>query len=168
MIAAAKLDRFIVVAYSGNPLALSTCLRLATALPERVTHVLLESPFESMHELADTPFGRTNSALAELDWTVYTHTLFRVLLGWDAASSDMIESLVAAVGSWVDPLVGVRYIRVWETIDVGDLLPEVRQPTLVSRNDPYFVPARVCQRVAAKIPGARFQQYSDPTYETWA
>src|SRR6202521_2335972 len=168
VIAAAKLDRFIVAADVGNPLALSTCLRLATALPERVTHVVLDCPFESMHELADTPFGRTNSALAELDWTVYTHTLFRVLLGWDAASSDMIESLVAAVGSWVDPLVGVRYIRVWETIDVGDLLPEVRQPTLVLRNDPYFVPARVCQRVAAKIPGARFQQYSDPTFVQWA
>src|SRR3989337_640791 len=39
VIDAAKLDRFIVLADPGNILALSTCLRLAIAYPERVTHV---------------------------------------------------------------------------------------------------------------------------------
>ena len=110
VIDAAKLDRSIALA-SPNILATSTCLRLATAFPERVTHLILDSPQHNMRELADTPFGRTNRALAELDWSVYTQTLFRVLLGWDAASSEMVESLVAAAGRWVDPSVGVQYVR---------------------------------------------------------
>jgi class 3 adenylate cyclase len=164
VIDAAKLDRFIVMADPGSILAISTCLRLAIAYPERVTHVVLESPFQNTRELADTPIGRTNLALAELDWAVYLQTLFRVLLGLDAASSEIVEAYVAAAGGWVDQPVGIQYVRTGENVDVSDLLPQVRQPTLVLRNDPYFVPARCCQRVAAKIPGAQFRQYSDPTY----
>ncbi|MDP9236634.1 MAG: alpha/beta hydrolase [Chloroflexota bacterium] len=163
VIDAAKLDRFIAYADGGNILAVATCLRLALELPDRVTHVVMESPYTSMRELEDTPLGRTSATLAELDWNVYTQTLMRVLLGLDA-SSEVVIGLAGAVAGWVDPVVGVLYARVWETIDLGDMLPQVRQPTLVIRQEPYFVPARCCQRVAAKIPGAKFRQYSDPTY----
>ncbi|MDP9237367.1 MAG: hypothetical protein M3P30_08225 [Chloroflexota bacterium] len=164
VIDAAKLDRFIIMAGGGIILALSTCLRIATAFPERVTHVVLDAPYLNAREIADTPMGQTNLALAELNWTVYVQTLVRVLVGWDSATSDMIEPLASAMGGWVDPSVGIQYVREGETVDVGDLLPRVRQPTLILRNDPYFVPARCCQRVAAKIRGARYRQYSDPTY----
>jgi class 3 adenylate cyclase/pimeloyl-ACP methyl ester carboxylesterase len=164
VIDAAKLDRFILFADPGNILALSTCLRLAIAYPERVTHVVLESPFQNMREIADTSMGKAGLALAELDWAAFLQTLFRVLIGWDAASSEIVEAYVAAVGGWVDQPVGIQYVRAGENVDVSDLLPQVRQPTLVLRNDPYFVPARCCQRVAAKIPGAQFRQYSDPTF----
>ena len=164
VIDAAKLDRFIVLADPGSILALSTCLRLAIAYPERVTHVVLESPFQNAREMADTSMGKAGLALAELDWAAFLQTLFRVLLGWDAASSEIVEAYVAGVGGWVDQPVGIQYVRAGENLDVSDLLPQVRQPTLVLRNDPYFVPARCCQRVAAKIPGAQFRQYSDPTF----
>ena len=164
VIDAAKLDRFIVLACPGSILPLSTCLRLAIAYPERVTHVVLESPFQNMREIADTSMGKAGLALAELDWSAYLQTLFRVLVGWDPASSEMVEPYVAAVGGWVDQPVGIQYVRALENVDISDLLPQVRQPTLVMRNDPYYVPARCSQRVAAKIPGAQFRQYSDPTY----
>jgi class 3 adenylate cyclase/pimeloyl-ACP methyl ester carboxylesterase len=166
VIGAAKLDRFVALAVGGNPLAVSICLRLATAFPERVTHVVLDSPFAAWRELADTPLGRVGLALAELDWAVFTQTFFRVLLGY--ARAEWVESFAAAVGGWADPSVGAQYIREWEAVDVSDLLAQVRQPTLVLRLDPYVVPARVCQRVAAKIPGAQFRQYSDPTFVQWA
>ena len=164
VIDAAKLDRFIVLACPGSIFPLSTCLRLAIAYPERVTHVVLESPFQNMREIADTSMGKAGLALAELDWSAYLQTLFRVLVGWDPASSEMVEPYVAAVGGWVDQPVGIQYVRALENVDISDLLPQVRQPTLVMRNDPYYVPARCSQRVAAKIPGAQFRQYSDPTY----
>jgi len=161
---AAKLDHFAILADAGNLLSLSTCLRLAIAHPERISYVVLESPYQNRQEVADTPYGRTGSALAELDWAVFTQTLVRVLIGWDTATSEMIEPFANAVGGWVDASVGFRYVKEIEAIDVSDLLSQVRQPALVIRNDPYFVPARCCQRVAAKIPGAQFRQYSDPTY----
>jgi len=164
VIDAAKLDRFIVLADPGSILAFSTCLRLAIEYPERVTHVVVESPFQNVREIADTSMGKAGLALAELDWAAFLQTLFRVLIGWDAASSEIVEAYVAAVGGWVDQPIGIQYVRAMYNVDVSDLLPQVRQPTLVLRNDPYFVPARCCQRFAAKIPGAQFRQYSDPTY----
>jgi class 3 adenylate cyclase/pimeloyl-ACP methyl ester carboxylesterase len=164
VIDAAKLARFIVFAVGGNILALSTCLRLATAFPERVSHVVLESPLQNLEDVADTPLARTSFVLAEADWAVFTQTLVRVLLGWDAASNDFVDRLAKVIGGWVDPAVGLRYLREVEAMDVGDLLAQVSQPTLVLRNDPYYVPARCSQRIAAKIRGAQFRQFSDPTF----
>jgi len=167
VIDAAKLDRFVVFGDMGL-LSSSTALQLATALPERVTHLVLESPFQNMRELADTPFGRTSVALAEADWGVYVQTALRVLSGWDAADSTWLDPMAKAVAGWADPVVGLQYERVRQATDVGNLLAGVRQPTLVLRNEPNPVPARYCQRLAAKIPGARFQQYADPTFLTQA
>jgi class 3 adenylate cyclase len=162
VIGAAKLDRF-VVATTAWLLAVSTALQLATVLPERVTHLALESPLQNIGELADTPFGRTSRALAEADWAVYAETVFRVLGGWDAAATPWLDALAKAAAGWVDPAVGLQYMRVWEAADVGHLLAGVRQPTLVLRNEPNAIPAQCCQRIAAKIPGAQFRQYADPT-----
>jgi class 3 adenylate cyclase len=166
VVEAAKLDRFAVIA-DMNLLAFSTALHLAARMPERVTHLVVESPTQNMRELADTPYGRTGLALAEADWAVYTQTLMRVLGGWDVDSS-WVEATARAVAQWVDPSVGLQYTRLLWTIDVSALLAGVRQPTLVLRNEPTFIPARACQRIAAKIPGAEFRQYTDPNYEQWA
>jgi class 3 adenylate cyclase len=164
VIAAAKIDHFIVYADGGSLFALATALRIALAYPERATHLVLEAPFQNMRELADTPIGRTAAALAELDWDVYLQTVVRVLIGFDDAASELIEHFAARVGTWVDKRIGIQYVREHEVMDVSDLLPQISLPTLVTRNDPFFVPARSSQRVAAKIPGAQFRQYSDPTY----
>jgi class 3 adenylate cyclase/pimeloyl-ACP methyl ester carboxylesterase len=161
---AAKLDRFIALAIGGNILAVSTCIRLAMAFPERVSHVVLDSPCQNFEDVADTPLGRTSFVLAEADWGVFTQTLVRVLLGWDAASSGFVDSLARVIGGWVDPSVGFQYLREVETMDLGDLLAQVSQPTLVLRNDPNYVPERCSQRIAARIPGAQFRQYSDPSH----
>jgi class 3 adenylate cyclase len=163
VIGAAKLDRF-VVATAAWLLAVSTALQLATVYPERVTHLVLESPLQNIGELADTPFGRTSRALAEADWDVYAQTVFRVLGGWDAAATPWLDALAKAAAGWADPSVGLQYMRLWEATDVGHLLAGVRQPTLVLRNEPNAVPARSCQRIAAKIQGAQFRQYADPTF----
>ena len=164
VIAAAKIDHFIVYADGASLFALATALRIALAYPERATHLVLEAPFQNMRELADTPIGRTAAALAELDWDVYLQTVVRVLIGFDDAASELIEHFAARVGTWVDERIGIQYVREHEVMDVSDLLPQISLPTLVTRNDPFFVPARSSQRVAAKIPGAQFRQYSDPTY----
>jgi class 3 adenylate cyclase len=167
VIAAAKLDRFVVEA-EAFLVAFSTALRLAITLSDRVTHVVLESPFLNVRELDDTPYGRVHLTLAEADWPVFVQTLHRVLLGWDSADNAYVDSLSRLAAGWVDPVVGQKYIRAIYDIDLGELLGKVTQPTLVVRNDPFFVPAVCSQRVAAKIPGARFHQVADPSFQQQA
>ncbi|MDP9237485.1 MAG: hypothetical protein M3P30_08840 [Chloroflexota bacterium] len=162
VIEAAKLDRFVV--YADTLLALSTALHLATAFSDRVTHLALEAPYQNTRELANTPHGRVGLALAEADWAVYVETLLRVLAGFDASDNAWIDPFLKVVAGWVEPFVGLQYVRAGETVDVGDLLPHVRQPTLVLRDERQAVPVQCSQRIAAKIPGAQFRGYRDPTF----
>ena len=129
---------------------------------------MLESPFLNVRELDDTPFGRVSQTLAEADWPVYVQTLHRVLLGWDSAENEYVDSLTRLAVGWVDPVVGRKYVRAEQEVDLGELLGKVTQPTLVVRNDPFFVPAACSQRIAAKIPGARFRQVADPSFQQQA
>jgi class 3 adenylate cyclase len=162
---AAKLDRF--VAYSGSHFSMLgswTALSLAAALPERVTHVVLDSPFLNMHELDDTPFGRVGPTLAQTDWGVYVQTIFRVLSQVDNPAP-LGDLMAKAAVRWVDAHVGLEYTKLSEATDLGDLLSHVQQPTIVLAHDPGLtVPARCSQRIAAKIPGAQFMQHSDPAF----
>jgi class 3 adenylate cyclase len=114
--------------------------------------------------VADTPFGRVGPTLAEKDWGVFVQTLFRILGGWDADSA-WIDPVAKAAAGWVDAPVGLQYTKLYEATDLAGILSHVQQPTIVLRNDPAAIPARCCQRVAAKIRGAQFVQYSD---RTWA
>ena len=164
---AAKLDRYVVVADIGL-LPLSTALQLATVRSGQVTHLALLSPFQNMRELADTPYGRLGLALAEADWLVFVQTLVRVLGGWDPADSTWVDPMARAAATWVDPALGLQYTRIQEATDLSDLVAAVHQPTLVLRGEPSPVPARCCHRVAAKIPGSQFRQFSDSSYEQWA
>jgi len=163
VVEAANLETFAVEA-EAFLLSFATALNLATSMPERVTHVVLEAPYQNMRELADTPFGRVSLTLAEADWPVFVQTLHRVLLGWDSADFKNVEELTKLAMQWVDPSVGRMYMRAKYEIDLGEFLEHVRQPTLVVRNEPFLVPAIYCQRIASKILGARFHQVADPTY----
>jgi pimeloyl-ACP methyl ester carboxylesterase len=163
VIAGAKLDRF--VAYSGSHFSMLgswIALSLATALPERVTHVVLDSPFLDMGELDDTSFGKVAPRLAQTDWDIYVQTIFRVL---SQSVGPVSDEMAKAAAGWVDARVGLEYTKLSEATDLGDLLSHVQQPTIVLAHDPGItVPARCSQRVAAKIPGAQFMPYSDPTW----
>jgi class 3 adenylate cyclase len=167
VIEAAKLETFAVEAEAFLP-SFATALNLATSMAERVTHVVLEAPYQNMREVGDTPFGRVSLTLAEADWPVFVQTLHRVLLGWDSADFKNVEELTRLAMQWVDPSVGRMYMRAKYEIDLGEFLEHVCQPTLVVRLEPFLVPAIYCQRIASKIPGARFHQVADPTYEQQA
>jgi class 3 adenylate cyclase len=160
VIEAAKLEHFVVFA-DMTLLAAASALQIATRLPEQVTHIVLESPFQNMREL-DATHLKIGLALAEVDWGVYVQTVFRVLSGWDAADIAWLDPMARAAAGWVYPAVGLEYTRLQESTDLGAFMGLVHQPALVLRLDPSYVPAAACQRVAAKIHGAQFRQYADP------
>jgi class 3 adenylate cyclase/pimeloyl-ACP methyl ester carboxylesterase len=165
VVSAAQLDTFGVYC-EANLLALHPALQLATAVPSRVTHLLLESPYQNMSELAETPYGRVGAALAESDWDVYVETLFRVLLGIDAATAPFVDAYAKAAAGWADASVGREYVRLMDELDLSELLERVRQPTLIRRNVTNVLPASSSQRVAAKIPSAQYVPVNDASYAT--
>jgi len=114
-----------------------------------------------MRDVADTAYAKAGLAIAEADWPSYVAAFFLVLSGLSATDNPWVSQMAKAAVAWVDPAVGLLYKRLMQTIDVGDLLVRVTQPTLVLKEEAMsFPPARATQRVAAKIPGAQFRQYS--------
>ncbi len=159
VINAAQVDQFAVWCW-GNLLALSTALHLATEHPNRVTHLVLRSPFQSMRDAADTPYAKTGMALAEADWPSYVAAAFLVLK-ISTAVTPAADLLAKAATLWADPSAGLLYKRLEEATDLGDRLARVRQPTLVLTGEKDVIPVRASQRAAAKIPGAQFRQFSE-------
>ena len=157
---AAQIDSCTVFVAVGNLLPFATAVQLATEHPERVSHLVLVHPYQSMRDVADTPYAKVGLALAEADWRAYVKTVYLVLGGFDSGE-DFPEPMSRIAATWADPAVGLRYRRLEEVMDVGDLLSKVRQPTLVLVEEKsFFVPVRASQRFAAKIPGAQVKQYS--------
>ena len=157
---AANIDQCAVQG-GANLLAFSTVLQLATKHPDRVTHLVLLWPVQSMRDVADTAYAKAGLAIAEADWPSYVAAFFLVLSGLSATDNPWVSQMAKAAVAWVDPAVGLLYKRLMQTTDVGDLLVRVTQPTLVLKEEAMsFPPARATQRVAAKIPGAQFRQYS--------
>jgi class 3 adenylate cyclase/pimeloyl-ACP methyl ester carboxylesterase len=160
VINAAQTDQFAVLCHGSLP-ALSTALQLATEYPDRVTRLVLLSPYPSIRGVADTPYAKVGLALAEVDWPSYVAARFLALQGFDIAVIPQVSKVATEAAAWVDPAVGLLYKRLEEATDVGDLLARVTQPTLVLMEESQsFPPVRASQRIAAKIPGAQFQQFS--------
>ena len=120
--------------------------------------------FQNMRELADTParpggFRARRVGLGRLRADAFTRSCSAGTQR--SAEIDRLTRSDPCEAGLIHPSV-CNTSALWEAMDVSDLLAQVHQPTLVLRLDPYVVPARCCQRVAAKIPGAQFRAVLGP------
>ncbi len=146
-----RLDKFALFAASDGSM---TAIAYAARHPERVSHLLLWSPWARRKDVSDSPEARSLKALMEQDWTIYTDTVARVLLGWSAEEA---ARTFAAFYRECTTAEAVRALAAaaYET-DVSPLLPQLLCPTLIvyrSRIPGVGVP--VVRDLAARIPNAR-------------
>src|SRR5207237_4980333 len=94
----------------------------------------------------------------------YTETLARVLMGFE--NQVFAAQFAVYMRECVEPE-GLRaaFANMEETWDVSALLPRVTAHTLVVHNRNHrFLPVQSGQRLAARIPNARFQLVDDMDY----
>lgn len=124
--------------------------------PDRVAHLMLWCSWARRADVSSLATTRSLRALTEQDWTVYTETAARVLVGWSNEAE--ARQFAAFYRQCTTPEV-VRGLApfVWEW-DVTELLPQVRCPTLVMQVNrmPSGVGVEVGQALARGIPDARF------------
>jgi len=122
--------------------------------PEQVDHVALWCSWASRSRISSTPQTKTLRALIDQDWTIYTETAARVLLGW--ADDDTARQFAAFFRECTSPEVlraSVPAVYEW---DVTELLARLRCPVLVmQRDDMPAVPTDVSRELARVIPDAR-------------
>ena len=121
--------------------------------PQRVSHLIL---WCGVSRVADalSPQLSTLLELAQKDWQLFTEAMAHQMVGWSAgeAAHRYAEYLRACLA----PEVAAPMFAALATIDVTDLLPEVRIPTLVlHRRSIASLPVARATELASRIPGAR-------------
>jgi class 3 adenylate cyclase len=154
-----SLQSFAIVAFSdGVPIAVT----YAATFPDRVSHLILIDGWTAPSDYIHTPEWEAADALLDKDWTLYTETLARVLLGID--DQRLSESLGEYMRTCVEPEAYRAFVAASKSYDVSALLTDVRAETLVLHNSDSFYPVRGGQKLAAGIPNAGFLAIDDMNY----
>jgi pimeloyl-ACP methyl ester carboxylesterase/DNA-binding CsgD family transcriptional regulator len=158
---AAKLERFPLLGISQGA---SIAVAYAVKHPQRVSHLILHGGYargklkrnitdrqreeaETMTKLAELGWGRENPAFRQFFTTQY-------IPGGTAEQHRWFNELERVSTSAVN---AARFMRVFNDIDVVDLLPKVTCPTLVLHSGrDARVPFDEGRLMASLIPGARF------------
>jgi class 3 adenylate cyclase/pimeloyl-ACP methyl ester carboxylesterase len=159
---AAGLDRFPLVGFSQG---CAVSVAYAARHPERVSHLILYGGFaagrnRNEHETAEARERFTAmKTLVRQGWGADNPT-FRQLFTTSmmpTATKEQMEAFNELQRLSGSPEGAVRYLETVAELDVRDLLPRVRAPTLVLHvRDELTVSIDRGRELAAGIPGARF------------
>jgi len=155
------IGSFALVAFAtGVPAAVT----YAATFPDRVSHLILDNGWTKPSDFIGSPGHEAREALIDGDWTVYTETLARVLMGID--DPRIIALLGEHIRACIEPEAYRVYIEAVRSYDISALLADVRAKTLVLLNNKNrFVSVRAGQKLAAGIPDARFLALDDWSLE---
>ncbi len=144
------LQSFAVLAFTD---AVPMAVTYAATSPDRVSHLILIDGWTNPADFVETPGYEAHTALLDKDWTLFTETLARVLLGID--DPHMVDLLGEHIRACIEPEAYRAFNVASKSYDVSALLPEVKAETLVLHNYIAFFPVRAGQKLAAEIPNAR-------------
>jgi class 3 adenylate cyclase len=138
----------------------ATCIVCAASYPERVERLILHVPFVRGVASEDYPWGRTREEWLEdlrqerERWgeREYMEEFARSVNPQWADDPDYIETFVWMHRHAVSPGAAFEFWRLHMELDVVDVLPAVRVPTLVLTKERHRDPSRY---VADRIPDAR-------------
>ena len=161
VVSAAGLDRFPLFAMSQG---CAVSVAFAVRHPERVSHLILYGGFargayiRAKNEL-ELQKAKALASLIRTGWgddSPAYRALFSSLL-MPGATHEQLEKFAERQRVTTSPECAYRYFETTRSLDVSDLLPKVRAPTLVMhvRGD-QVQPFDGGRELAAGIPGARF------------
>jgi pimeloyl-ACP methyl ester carboxylesterase/DNA-binding CsgD family transcriptional regulator len=154
------LDRF---ALAGVDIGAATAIAYAVQHPATVSRLLLLSPWASGARYLRIPALRaaySAEAMANRDPTLFANILGSVATAFEDVDLVRLRTEAHLHGSSPEGLVAFNAAN--EQIDVTDLLPQVRVPTLVIHEPAFpFASFELCQEVAAGIANAEFLIVSD-------
>ena len=154
------LQSFAILAVADSvPMAVT----YAATFPDLVSHLILIDGFTNPSDFIDSPTTQAHEALIDKDWTLYTETMARVLIGID--DPQFVKFGGEYFRACIEPEAYRAFIVATKSYDVAALLPDVKAKTLVlhNNNNPW-APIRVGQKLAAGIPDARFLAIDDMNY----
>jgi class 3 adenylate cyclase len=160
----AEVDHFVLCGYGqGGPVAIT----YAVNCPERVSHLVLVNSFalgSAYYQGAPVMQALIGMrAMAEEQWEFFTLTIATASLGF--ADTALARKTAELFRSSTSAKTFLSFVDAAEKVDVLDLLPEVRVPTLVVLDRSGFVTEDLARVLASSIPSARFATSNDYAHE---
>lgn len=145
------LEHFIL--FAPDSLAVPVAIAYAARSPERPSHLILWQAHAQITYITNDPGFAAVLDLMDRDWTLFTEVLMQVWEGWEDLETAHRE---AAKIRQLHTRQGLRAaLNAAVQVDVSDLLPQVRSPTLVLHRREGRQPLSEALKVASGIPGAR-------------
>src|SRR5437667_9058383 len=139
----------------------------ATIHPEKISSLILADGLTKFSDYYQNPAVVAEEALRSGDWTLFTETLARLWLGFE--NQELAAKFAVYIRECVEPEAYRTAVSSMGNEDWDALLPRVSAHTLVVHNrNNRFLPVQAGQRLAARIPNARFQVVDDMSYEQLA
>jgi class 3 adenylate cyclase/pimeloyl-ACP methyl ester carboxylesterase len=136
----------------------------AARYPADISALILTNGWTRYSEYDELPARAAERAMRNQDWTLYTETLARVLMG-SMFNDDIIARLGEYIRSCVDQETLLAAYAAIEKWDISDELSAIDAPTLVLFNqNNSFLTLGSAQRLAAAIPRAELRIFDDVTY----
>jgi class 3 adenylate cyclase/pimeloyl-ACP methyl ester carboxylesterase len=160
----AGLTGFAMIA---NDVGVPIAATYATIHPEKVSSLILVDGLTKYSDYYQDPGIVAEEALRSGDWVLFTETLARLWLGFE--NQELAAKFAAYYRECVEPEAYRSAMSSMsnEDWDVSALLPQVSAHTLVVHNrNNRFLRVQAGQRLAARIPNARFQLIDDMSYAT--
>lgn len=167
---AAGSERAVLLGFSGGG---PTALLFAAMYPERVEALVLVSTMARFGPAPGYPCGdvtqRFTSYLRHFAETAWGEGR---TLEWLAPTLAHSESARRKIGRWermsVSPKDVATFLRLWQELDVRELLPAIRVPTLVIQREQDVVVTRCHGRYLAEhIPQARYVEVPGGMHILW-
>ena len=147
-----KLRSFALLGVSqGGPVAIA----YAVKHPRRVSHLILYGTYSRGEAIATDTIKAALKSLIRAHWGMGSKTLSDIFLpGADEASIRWFNQVQREAAT---PDMAVRLMELTYSINVVDLLPKIRVPTLVMhRRGDRAIPFHLGREMAAMIPNSRF------------
>ena len=144
------LERFAIFArVLSGPIGIAYAVRH----PERVSHLILWNSVARTTDLTGESQAQALLQLANADWEMFTETLAHVAFGWSVGEEAHRYAAVIRESMTQE---GLQVALAAPDVDVTELLPQVRSPTLVlQRREATFPSVDAARRLASRIPDAR-------------
>ncbi len=156
----AQIDRFVLCGFGhGGPVAIT----YAVHCPERLSHLVLVNSFAlGSAYYQRLPVGQAligMRAMAEEQWEFFTLTIATAAVGF--ADSALARKTAELFRSSTSAKTYLSFVDAAEKVDVLNLLPEVRAPTLVVLDRSGYVTEDLARVLASSIPSAHFVGTND-------
>jgi class 3 adenylate cyclase len=145
------LPQFVIFApFNSGPLAIA----YASRHPDRVARLVLWCTYARGTDAFHSPFMRAQRAIVDLDWHLFAEAAAHDRMGWSVGEPAL--RFAELIRESVTPEAQKAFMDMLAEIDVTDLLPHVKAPTLVLHRRRFgWLTVDVAKDLACRIPGAR-------------